>query len=262
MTGHVAVDDWDTHWRDFAEATRSNPAFGFRRRLVRHHIGLRRNPSHILDIGSGQGEMALWLSRKYPQASFVGLELSLSGVEFSKRAMPAGRFLQRDLTTQESPPAELKAWADTAVCSEVIEHLDRPVTLLRNAVSYCQPGCRIVVTVPGGPMSAFDHHIGHRTHYTPDALRCVLRSAGLEVLAIGGAGFPLFNLYRLVVITRGASLARDVAASQREVSPLARFAMAVFRAILGLQPPIRMGGWQIVAVARVPMGDSAPIASR
>ena len=27
------------------------------------------------------------------------------------------------------------------------------------------PGCRVVITVPGGPRSAFDKHIGHRRHF-------------------------------------------------------------------------------------------------
>ncbi len=31
---------------------------------------------------------------------------------------------------------------------------------------YLAPGCRLVVTVPGGPRSAFDRHIGHRRHFS------------------------------------------------------------------------------------------------
>jgi 2-polyprenyl-3-methyl-5-hydroxy-6-metoxy-1,4-benzoquinol methylase len=36
------------------------------------------------------------------------------------------------------------------VCSEVLEHVDRPRELLANAAAYLAPGCRLVVTVPGG----------------------------------------------------------------------------------------------------------------
>ena len=57
-----------------------------------------------------------------------------------------------------------------------------------------------VVTVPGGPMSAFDRHIGHRRHFSPDDLRAVLLAAGFQVERTTGVGFPFFNLYRLVAI--------------------------------------------------------------
>lgn len=48
---------------------------------------------------------------------------------------------------------------------------------------------RIVITVPGGPMSAYDQHIGHRRHFTPSAVGELTRSAGLQVSLVAGAGF-------------------------------------------------------------------------
>ena len=65
-----------------------------------------------------------------------------------------------------------------------------------------------MVTVPGGPRTAFDRHIGHRRHYTTDALRAVLDAAGLEVELVQGAGLPFFNLYKLLVMMRGDAVAR------------------------------------------------------
>ena len=38
-----------------------------------------------------------------------------------------------------------------------------------------------VVTVPGGPRSALDLHIGHRRHFTPDDISQVLTDAGFKV---------------------------------------------------------------------------------
>ena len=77
----------------------------------------------------------------------------------------------RDLLRDPAPDAEWAGWATHAVCSEVLEHVDEPVVLLRNARSWLAPGCRLVVTVPGGPMSAFDRHIGHRRHFSPGGSR-------------------------------------------------------------------------------------------
>jgi len=35
--------------------------------------------------------------------------------------------------------------------------------------------------VPGGPMSAFDRHVGHRRHFSAAALRQLLVNSGFEV---------------------------------------------------------------------------------
>src|SRR5438445_2155740 len=108
------------------------------------------------------------------------------------------------------PESPLRGWATHAVCSEVLEHLEQPADLLRNARAYLAPGCRVIVTVPGGPMSAFDRHIGHRKHYHPEDLRQVLECAGFRIERVSGAGYPFFNLYRRVVIARGSRLIGDV----------------------------------------------------
>ena len=85
----------------------------------------------------------------------------------------------------------------------MLEHVESRGALIRNAAPYMAPGCSLVVTVPGGPMSAFDRHIGHRRHFSPSDLRDLLRGAGFEIEMGGGRAFPFFNIYRLVVILRG-----------------------------------------------------------
>ena len=98
------------------------------------------------------------------------------------------------------------------MCSEVLEHLDDPATLLGNALPNLAPGCRLVVTVPGGPRSAFDRHIGHRRHYNRRDLRRLLEGVGLRVDGVIAAGFPFHTLYRLAVILRGERLAHHALA--------------------------------------------------
>ena len=117
--------------------------------------------------------------------------------------MPDAVFVQRDLTRAEPPPPEHGGWATHAVCSEVLEHVDDPGGLLEVSRRYLAPGCRLVVTVPGGPMTAYDRHIGHRRHFQPRELADLLRGAGFDVLRATGAGFPVFNLYRLLMRALG-----------------------------------------------------------
>jgi SAM-dependent methyltransferase len=251
VNGTSSGDDWDRHWRDYAAAASQNPAERMRFDLVLRLLDLRDASARVLDVGSGHGELLASLVAAYPGIESVGLELSATGVEIATARVPRARFVQRDLVEPEAPPAELARWATHATCSEVLEHVDDPVALLRNASAYMAPGCRLVITVPGGPMSAFDRHIGHRGHFTPARLRAVLERAGFAVERVGGAGFPFFNLYRLMVVARGPRLVDDVTQGPRgAASPGALLAMRCFRVLFRLNLPAWRFGWQVVAVAR------------
>jgi ubiquinone/menaquinone biosynthesis C-methylase UbiE len=249
----VSQDDWDKHWDEYADAAASNPAQRFRRKLILNLLQLGNARSRVLDIGCGQGDLIADLHRAHPNAELCGTDYSQWGIDIAAKKVPSARFFARDLMQGGGPHGDLAGWATHAVCSEVLEHVDEPETLLRNAAAYLAPGCRVVVTVPGGPMSAFDHHIGHRRHFSPDYLREVLTKAGYEVQKATGAGFPQFNLYRLLVIQRGKRLATEVSSSNKGLSATAaRAAMAGFRGIFALGTFQTRWGWQTVAVARVP----------
>jgi SAM-dependent methyltransferase len=246
-----SADDWEEHWSEYADSASLNPAQEYRRRLVQQLLAAGPQ-SRILDVGSGQGDQAAELLTAWPSAEVLGVELSAAGIAIAERKVPAAKFLQHDLTEAWEPPEPYRGWATHAVCSEVLEHLDEPETLLANAAPLMAPGCRLVVTVPGGPRSAFDHHIGHRRHYTPAALRSLLERAGFEVELACGAGFPFFNLYRLTVVARGDKLVDDVAGGAGSVGGGARLAMQVFDVLFRANLPKTRYGWQIVAVARAP----------
>lgn len=246
-------DDWDRHWQALDLATRMNPAQRYRIRLVLGRLRLDRGPARVLDVGSGQGDFAAELRARSPQVEIAGLELSRSGCEIARRKVPDATFMQCNLLEPAPPPREYRRWATHAVCSEVLEHVDRPGALLANAAQYLAPGCRFVVTVPGGPMSAFDRHIGHRRHYTPGSLEELLAKAGFEVEGVSAAGFPFHTLYRLTVIARGGRLVSDVASGpDGPSSRLARLVMRSFDPLFRLNLPSSPWGWQIVATGRVP----------
>lgn len=246
-------DDWDQHWAALADSAASNPAQAMRRRLVISLVGTIGPSARIVDIGCGQGDLIAALHRHHPEAELCGIDGSPIGIEVARGKVPQARFEQRDLLARGAPQPGLEGWATHAVCSEVLEHVDDPTTLVSNAMAYLAPGCRLVVTVPGGPMSAFDRHIGHRRHYTGESLRRVLTTAGLEVVSATGAGFPFFNLYRGVVLLRGEQLVADAGGlGSGSPSILPRLAMAAFRPLLATPMPRNRLGWQIVAVARVP----------
>jgi hypothetical protein len=107
------------------------------------------------------------------------------------------------------------------------------------------------VTVPGGPRSAFDRHIGHRRHFTATRLRRLLEQNGFEDVTVCRAGFPFFDLYRLVVIARGKRLIADVEQSNSELgSGTSGTALRFFRRAFRYNWDSSPFGWQLLAVAR------------
>jgi cyclopropane fatty-acyl-phospholipid synthase-like methyltransferase len=249
-------DNWESHWQEYADSAAANPAQRYRRKLIFDLLALQNERHvHLLDIGSGQGDFVESASQRYAHAELLGLELSETGVAISQRKVPSARFLSVDLLENGQPAPDYASWATHAVCSEVLEHLERPDVFLRNVTAYLAPGCRLVVTVPGGPMSAFDRYIGHRGHFTPRRLRKLLQASGFRVRSAHGAGFPFFNLYRMVVLVRGTRLIHDVANARAEsASFLARTVMSIFDRLFRFNVPV--AGWQVVAVAEYEGGEA------
>lgn len=244
-------DDWESHWNDYSDCAQNNPALEYRRRVIFSLLELRESAEEIrlLDIGSGQGDMATAVSEAFPAAQVLGLELSHSGVEISRHKVPGARFVQRNLLDGSSPADEHQGWATHAVCSEVIEHVDDPCRLLVSARQYMKAGCRLVVTAPGGPMSAFDRHIGHRKHYRIDEIESLFRSAGYKPDRLTRAGFPFFNLYRTLVVLRGKKIVDDAKVRVNGPASMpARVAMALFRPLFYLNLDSSPWGWQMAAV--------------
>lgn len=201
-------DDWDENWKRYASAASANPAQQMRYSLVAELLkkGVGGAKARVLDIGSGQGDLLQKLSTEIPAAELVGFEMSSSGVEISKRKVPTARFQIVDLFTPPKAAVEFNGWANQAICSEVLEHVDSPEDFLKAARVFLADDCQLVVTVPSGPMSAFDRHIGHRQHFTRRKITTMLKATGFRVERVYLAGFPFFNLYRLSIIARGRRL--------------------------------------------------------
>ena len=259
------IDDWDHHWDSYGEAAEGNPANDYRRSLVRKLLGRPPAGSVVLDIGSGQGELAIHVRELYPDVAVRGVEYSASGVRRSRAAAAARgvevTFTQRDLlepvTLEPGEPA-----ATHAICSEVLEHVDDPVALLRNAINLLAPGARVVVTVPGGPRSAFDKHIGHRTG-TSRPIGCTVCSptAGWRSSAYCAPASRSSTCTSWRSSLRGRRLIADVGSRPAGAaqSRAETIVINAFRKGFAVNRDDFPFGWQMAAVARVPAsGEAAP----
>jgi SAM-dependent methyltransferase len=257
QTSSSVVDDWDRHWRENVDSNAQNPAQAYRRELIFEALTLDRAhaPVRLLEIGCGSGEFSASISARYPEVDLVGLDLSRAGLDMAQTRVPRAAFFQQDLALPFALPERYAGFATHAVCTEVLEHLDDPIGALKNVRAGLAPGARLVITVPAGPMSAYDRHLGHRAHFTRARLERTLRDAGLEVEAVHGAGFPFFNLYRLTVIARGQRLIADADGAL----PLsARAAIWTFGRLFRLNFHSGARGWQLIAVAREPRHVDTP----
>ena len=246
-------DDWDSHWARYAESANLNPAQHMRHALILSALAEGGGVvERLLDVGSGQGDFLSAAARAGVAAAYAGLELSESGVRISRHKLPQAQILQVDLFSPSPESAVFEGWATAAVCSDVIEHVDDSVGFLHRLGRYLADGGKLVVTVPGGPMSAFDRHIGHRRHFSGRSVRQTLADAGFAVEKVWLAGFPFFNLYRLLVILRGRRLIADVESGNGRgaASGLARMAMSAFALLFKFNLRSSPFGWQIVAIAR------------
>ena len=253
--GRDVRDDWDKHWTEYARTAQENPAQQWRRNLILAQLQLT-DGTKLLDVGSGQGDLARDILVASPSAVIHGLELSSSGVAHARAKVPGASFHQIDLLSDGAIISELEFWADRVVCAEVLEHIDEPKALLVNALRHAAPGARVVVTVPAGPRTAFDIHIGHRRHYDKSSLRVLLESAGIKVETVEAAGFPFFNLYRLMVLLRGKRLVDDFSAGSSGVdSGSAKFIIRCFSCLFRANRSKGSLGWQMIAVGRVPKGN-------
>ena len=248
----AGADDWELHWKHFAEHASENPAQDYRHRIVLRLLEQLelRNDVQLLDLGSGQGDFLARAASAWPKAELAGVELSQEAVLMTTRKVPRARVFAANLFTPTSELKVLETWAHVAVCCEVLEHVDDPAAFLRIAGRYCSLGARLIVTVPGGPISSFDRHIGHRQHFTVQKLRSYLSASEWEVQRIFRAGFPFFNIYRTLVIARGEKLAHDLTGVPTRILRLELLAMRMFRILFRANFLDSPFGWQIIAVAR------------
>ena len=262
--GHMAQndkinDDWEAHWSNFSISAEENPAQGFRRKIIFRILkSEKKDCFSLIDFGSGQGDLIKDLSKIFHQAQMVGFELSEKGVSVSKEKAPQAVFVQKNILENDTSKEYIN-YADYGICAEVIEHVDDPVEFLINIKRYLKNNAKLILTVPGGKMSAFDKHIGHRKHFTANELKHMLDKAGYEECKVKTFGFPFFNIYKIISILRGNKLIDDCRkiSKQNRLSILGRVFIRIFNILFVLNVDVIPFGWQLVAVARVKKGNNA-----
>ena len=241
-------DNWDAHWTSSNRSATLNPAQSFRHKSIAKLVA-KSNPQSLVDIGCGQGDFLQFINQVMPNVSLRGLELSKIGTEISQSKVKSAQIVQANLLEHNFNSSVIPQ-SEVATCTEVLEHLDEPKFFLTKAQLLIQPGGTLLVTVPSGPRTAFDKHIGHRQHFSSKSLKRLLAESGFVDISVQRYGWPFFNLYRLMVLLRGKRLIQDVENQTIENSKLSQLIALAFGLLFKVNIRNPYFGWQLIATCK------------
>ncbi len=256
MQNHtVKNDDWDNHWQELGDSVFFNtPAILYRWNCLKRLLELdtkNLNDVNLLDVGCGTGEVLEYFLQQYRIIHAKGTDYSAVGLKFAAKKIPQAQFFQADLCNKTLQiPNEHSKWATHATCSEVLEHLDDPITCLKNTGKLLKKGATLVISVPGGPRSKFDDYVGHKKHYTASILKHELEAAGYTVENIYSAGFPFHNLYKLAIIIKGRAIIADAKNHENKNNRLISLFMKCFHFLFKFNLFNSYFGWTVIAKAK------------
>ncbi len=138
----------------------------------------------VLEAGSGIGNLSSLLLNHDRLVLVDYEEIYVDKLRQRYGARANVRVEQADLTN----PDDYERWQDerldTIVCSNVLEHLEPDVDVLRSFERTLVPGGHCILVVPAGPWlyTPLDRELGHYRRYTQGDLAAKLAAAGFEVV--------------------------------------------------------------------------------
>lgn len=143
-----------------------------------HGMFVAANPAkRVLEVGVGEGFLSGYLSERFPEKSFTGVDLSRSDLESLARLFP--RIETYRLSAYELDT--LDQTFDVVICAEVLEHLEDPSRAL-GQIAALEPKFGIF-TVPHEPwfmlsnlargknVKRFGNDIEHINHFNKHSFR-------------------------------------------------------------------------------------------
>lgn len=128
---------WDLSWR-------AAPKIDWDDRRYATMANYVRDGDTVLDIGCGRGELGYIVKQIRPKSAVFGTDLSEYAIAFAKVNFPGITWSVSGAYNQDFEDE----FFDTVLCGEVIEHLEKPKLLIREAFRLLKPGGRLVITCP------------------------------------------------------------------------------------------------------------------
>ena len=95
----------------------------YRRRFVSHTAGAVES---ILEVGCGQGWLLKETGKAHPEAKLTGIDMRPEALEFARGLVPSAEFVLQDVHELPFDDASF----DLVICSDVLEHVETPATVV------------------------------------------------------------------------------------------------------------------------------------
>jgi len=99
--------------------------------------------SILLEVGCGEGYFASHALAKYP--NYIGLDFNKKAIDKCNDKFENGKFLTEDLNIYI---VENNLKIDAFFMFHVLEHLDDPISFLKNVLKFIKPNGSIVISLP------------------------------------------------------------------------------------------------------------------
>src|SRR4051812_16838491 len=166
-------------------------------------------PHSVLEVGCGQGGLALWLSSQF---DYRGYEPDPASFRIAARRLAGERRAQ--VFNQMLPPEPDRTF-DLIVACEVLEHIEDDRGALSSWIRWLSPGGHVLLSVPAHEdrFNESDVAVGHFRRYERAQLGFVMDAVGLKPVSLQMYGMPLGNLLES---TRNLLLRRVAKRGSRE----------------------------------------------
>jgi SAM-dependent methyltransferase len=145
---------------------------------IRPYLGKR-----IIEIGSGIGNFSGALLSTGP-TDLVVTDTSPLYLRRMRDRLGENAAVHTAIWDLNDPPAgDLRDFADSAVCLNVLEHIPDDLTAMRHIYASLAPGGRIVALVPAKRWlyGTLDERLGHYRRYEQSELESRIKEAGFEL---------------------------------------------------------------------------------
>ncbi|KKN17496.1 hypothetical protein LCGC14_0965210 [marine sediment metagenome] len=99
----------------------------------------------IIDVGCGVGSKLKLIYDKFPHLNYIGIDQK-NAIEYCERNHNFGKWYIDDLENPQLGSAKIKG--DLVISSDVIEHLNKPTTLLKYLKSVAKEDGLILISTP------------------------------------------------------------------------------------------------------------------
>ncbi len=129
-----------------------SPTINDRLRDLAKHVGKHRS---VLDVGCADGLFIKYYLKRHPQSKGYGCDLSTQAIKLSTINCPLGNF--RECNCYDLPyPDNI---FDLVVCSEVLEHLEKPKEAIMEMGRVLKNGGTLVMTTPNENDGFCEEHL-------------------------------------------------------------------------------------------------------